>query len=355
MDQAKIFELINRVQQVQGQQLNEAMTRNSLIMPFIQALGYDIFNPNEVVAEYTADFGTKKGEKVDFAIIRDGSPVMMFECKPIGSVLDSGKCSQLYRYFSTNSATKIGILTDGVIYLFFTDLEQANIMDSKPFMTIDLLNFNDRFIMELQKLSKDKWDINSALSSAATLKYVGEIKKIFSEEVISPSDGLIRHFTSMAYDGHFTAKIKDQFAIIVRRAIQEYINDQINARLESAKVDETQAHPAESSEEKYISHPEVVTTDDEVTAYIIIKTILRQAVQPSRIVMRDAKSYCSIVFDDSIRKPVCKLYFNGKKKQIGFFNAGKNEERVPLETLDDIFLYADRIIDVATFYAASDA
>lgn len=354
MDQAKIFELSNRVRQVQGQQMNEAMTRNSLILPFIQALGYDVFDPNEVVAEFTADVGTKKGEKIDFAIIRDGKPVIMIECKPMGCALDGGKCNQLHRYFPTHTSARIGILTDGVTYLFFTDLDQQNIMDSRPFMKIDFSNFNDRHLPELQKLSKDRWDIDGALSSASSLKYVSEVKKSFSEEASTPSDDFVRFFASRVYVGHITAKVKEQFAPIVKRAIQEHINDIINSRLESAKVDDTpkgiDAETADEAKEDL----GIETTEEEALAFLIIQTLLRQIVAPSRVFMRDAKSYCAILLDDNNRKTICRLYFNGKKKSIGVVDASKKEEKVAVDSEDDIFACGDKLIAALQTILAAD-
>ncbi|WP_029458260.1 type I restriction endonuclease [Solidesulfovibrio alcoholivorans] len=344
MDQAKIFELTNRVRQVQGQQLNEAMTKNSLVMPFIQALGYDVFDPNEVVAEFTADVGTKKGEKVDFAIMRDGLPAIMIECKPMGMPLDGGKCNQLHRYFPTHTTTRIGILTDGVTYLFFSDLEQQNIMDSRPFMKVDFGNFNDRLLPEIQKLSKDMWDLEAALSSASSLKYVSEAKKLFAQESASPSEDFVKYFASRIYDGHVTAKVREQFSSIVKRAIQEHINDLINSRLESAKVDDIPKKDDATEQQIDSDGTGIETTDDEAVAFLIIKTILRQAISPSRIFIRDAKSYCAIVLDDNNRKTICRLYFNGKKKSVGIFDAAKKEERVAIENEDDLFACGDKLL-----------
>ncbi|MBU1230314.1 MAG: type I restriction enzyme HsdR N-terminal domain-containing protein [Proteobacteria bacterium] len=355
MELSNIVELAGRIHQAREQQFNEAMTKQFLILPFLHALGYDIFNPSEVVAELTADVGTKRGEKVDYAIMRDGLPVIMIECKPLGVALDPGKCNQLHRYFTTHPSARIGILTDGAKYLFFTDLDQPNIMDAKPFMEIDLSDFNDRYLPELQKLSKDKWDIGGALSSASSLKYVSEVKKIFAEEVVAPSDWLVRHFAARVHEGHVTAKVREQFSTIVRRAIQEYIKDQINSRLELAKVDNSAGPTSEVQElEAQESGEEVVTTEEEMTAFIIVKTIMRQTINPARVTMRDAKSYCAILCDDNNRKPFCRFYFNGKKKSLGIFDAEKKEERVYISSLDDIFLYTDKFNAVAAAYAKPD-
>ena len=236
MDAAKIAALAERVRQVQGQSLNEAMTKNSLIMPFINALGYDVFNPSEVAAEYTADFGTKRGGKIDFALLKEGNPVILIECKPLGAPLDTGKCSQLFRYFSTQPA-RIGILTDGCRYLFFSDIDQLNIMDTKPFMEINLLDFNERYLPEIQKLAKESFDEDGIVSAAGNLKMARAVYLLFSDDMSNPSDEFIRLYASQCYDGgKITSTIREQFKPIIKRAVSEYINDQINKRLESAKT-----------------------------------------------------------------------------------------------------------------------
>ena len=128
----------------QGTLSTEEATKHALVLPFIQALGYDIFNPTEVVPEYTADFGLKQGEKVDYAIFREesnGEPAMLIECKRVSDPLDVSKASQLGRYFS-QTPTHIGILTNGIVYKFFSDIDAENVMDATPFLVIDITNTN---------------------------------------------------------------------------------------------------------------------------------------------------------------------------------------------------------------------
>ena len=115
----------------------EEATKTAFVMPFINLLGYDVFNPTEVVPEYTADIGTKQGEKVDYAIFKDNEVIMLIECKKYGEDLSDVHTSQLYRYFSVAHA-RIAVLTDGVLYRFYTDLEESNIMDTKPFLEFSI-------------------------------------------------------------------------------------------------------------------------------------------------------------------------------------------------------------------------
>lgn len=141
---------------------NEEQTKNAFIMPFFQALGYDIFNPLEFVPEFTADVGIKKGEKVDYAIILDGDPQILIECKSITENLTKHD-SQLFRYFVTTKS-KFGILTNGREYKFFTDLDEPNKMDTTPFLTIDVTDIKENQFTEIIKFHKENFDIDNIVS-----------------------------------------------------------------------------------------------------------------------------------------------------------------------------------------------
>ena len=119
----------------------EEATKTSLVLPFIQMLGYDIFDPADLVPEFTADIGIKRGEKVDYAIMQRGKPAILIECKKYGSNLAEDAVSQLVRYFGVTDA-HFGILTDGISYRFFSDLDQPNVMDPKPFFEFNVFSYS---------------------------------------------------------------------------------------------------------------------------------------------------------------------------------------------------------------------
>lgn len=368
MDLLQIQALADRVRAVKTKRLNEANTKSSLIMPFLQAMGYDVFDHEEVVQEYTAEWGTKKGEKVDIAVLKNGEPVILIECKPFNDPLDTGKCSQLFRYFTTLPA-RIGILTDGRRYLFFSDFEKQNIMDGKPFMEIDLLDFNERDLPQLQKLTKMSWDLDGILSSAETLKYTRAVKLLITEDASEPSEGLVRYYASQCYDGKITTKIVELFRPVVKRAIAEHISDEIARRLETVRQVKEPIPPQLKDETEDVSSALVehnlpvepctgkdgiVTHNTEVWAYVIIRTLLRDDVAPSRITMRDQKSYCGILLDNNNRKPICRLYnfehFDWGMENIGdhahiviLTEGNERGERYNLRYVDDIYPLADRL------------
>lgn len=330
----------------------EEATKNAFVMPFISTiLGYDVFNPMEVVPEFIADVGMKKGEKIDYAIMRDGEVQILIECKSSTGPLRIENASQLYRYFAVTKA-RIAILTNGEIYQFFTDLDAPNMMDNRPFLVLDMANIDDSLVSELVKLSKEVFDLDSIISAAEELKYVGALKRLISGQFKEPEEEWIKFFATRVYEGSYTQKVKEQFRKLVPRATAQFLNDQVNDRLKTALVSPSfvpDDSPVEAIGSGAIAHAEeqeavVVTTSDELEGFNIVKAVACSEVKPHRIVYRDSLSYFAILLDDNNRKTIARLHFNQKKqKYLGTFDAEKVETRHPISSLDDIYQHADLI------------
>jgi len=342
----KIKELATRIpKQIDHIQTEEA-TKNAFIMPFINALGYDIFNPMEVIPEFTADVGTKKGEKVDYAIQKDDDIIILIECKWCGCDLHSDHTSQLYRYFSATEA-RFAILTNGKNYEFYSDIDEPNKMDSKPFFTFNVLGFQDHQVSELKKFTKSAFSLEDILTTASTLKYTSAIKKILEAELTDPSESFVRFFASQIFDGRLTKHVIEQFTDIVKEARKQFINEKINERLKSAlSANDSPKEIAEQQEIDNDSSQEVddgiITTEEEIEGHHVVKAVLREIVEVSRVVMRDTKSYCGILLDNNNRKPICRLRFNHTQKYIGIISQ-KKEEKFAIESVDDIYQFSERL------------
>ncbi|NUT35487.1 MAG: restriction endonuclease [Hamadaea sp.] len=343
----------------------EEAAKNAFVMPFISMiLGYDVFDPLEVVPEFTADVGIKRGEKVDYAIMRGGEVQILIECKQPRDSLRIEHASQLYRYFSVTNA-RIAILTNGSVYHFYTDLDAPNKMDDKPFLVLDLEDIDDALLPELRKLTKESFDLDSIISAAEELKYLGQIKRLMSAQFNEPDDEWIRFFTTRVYDGSFTQRRREQFRALVTKAASQFVRDQVNERLKSAlyvsipKQSEASSEVLESEQVALTDvtrDTEVETTLEELTGYQIIKAIACSEVKPHRIVGRDAKSYFAVILDDNNRKPIARLHFNGKaRKYIGTFDADKTETRHLIESIDDIYLHVDAIRNAVRTFMGPNA
>lgn len=343
----------DRVEKLKAQITTEEATKNAFIMPFIKALGYDVFNPLEVVPEFVADIGIKKGEKVDYAILRDGQPTILVECKHWGENLDVHN-SQLFRYFHTTKA-KFGLLSNGIIYRFYTDLVEKNKMDEKPFLEFNVTDIKDNQIEELKKFHKSYFDLDNIVNTASELKYMNELKTFINTEFQNPTDGFVRHFAKQAYPGVLTAKLMEQFTALTKKSIQQYINDLITERLKSALKKESDDDKKAAEQEAVLAadtanESKVETTDEEMEGFLIVKTILRQKIPSNRIVYRDAQSYFAILLDDNNRKTICRLYLNGGKKYLATIDEQKKEVRNEISSLDDIFNFAELLHKIVANY-----
>ena len=329
----------------------EEATKTSLIMPFIQALGYDFLNPMEVVPEFDAELpGTKKGDKVDYVIKQNGEPIILFECKWHGQTLDINQESQLMRYFHALPAKKIAILTNGVQYRFYTDLNEKNKMDTKPFLQFDITTINDVVLKELQRYTKTAFNIDNIMPAAEELKYTGAIKKILLDSLSDPHEDFVRALAKQVYEGKLAERMREKFKEIVKKAFNQFVSDRVSDRLSSALQEEKAAASAndaetEQSEGTGDKESRIVTTQDEIDGYNIVKAILRQTVDVKRIAMRDTASYCGILLDDNNRKTICRLLFNNPENlSIVLFDADKKESKYPLANIDEIYKLADEMI-----------
>lgn len=353
-----IQQLAERIAKQKDSITTEEATKNAFIMPLIAALGYDVFNPFEVVPELDCDLVKKKGEKIDYAIKRDDETILLIECKHCASNLNLHD-TQLKKYFVASNA-RFGVLTNGIEYRFYTDLEKANIMDDKPFLVINMLDLSEEMVEQLKKFHKSYYDVDNILSTAQELKYTTQLRSVLIDEISNPSDEFVRHIAKKIYEGIVNQKILDQFRPLTAKAFESIINDRISERLGLAlkptnkdSVTDSEPEPATKDDpsEKlptgvvFMSDDgAIVTTQEELDSFLIVKAILREVLDISRVHYRDAQSYFAILLDDNNRKPICRMYFNAKSfKYIAFVNEDKKEEKHIIQNLDDIFSFADKI------------
>ena len=353
------MDLTDRIREMSGRiakRLNsiktEEATKTALVLPFItHVLGFNVFDPDEVVPEYTADVGTKKGEKVDYAIVANGSPIMIFECKHYGVDLTKEPASQLYRYFSVTEA-RLGVLTDGVTYRFYSDIDAPNKMDRRPFLELNMLDAESIDADEIKRFTKPAFDLEKILDTSKDLKYTREVLRLLAAEWANPSEGLVRHFAGQIYEGVKTKTVIEQFERATRKAMHQFLTGRISDRLKSALSSTDDAEPvvSEAVAEPEPTDNDVVTTEEEWRAYYVVTAILTPDVPADRITLRDGKHYCSVLLDNTNRQPICRLHFNTAQKRLGLVDANKSEERVPVDDVSDIFAHAGRIRETVQRY-----
>lgn len=349
----KLEQLHQRVASLKDQINTEEATKNAFVMPFIQILGYDIFNPTEVIPEFICDIGTKKGEKVDYVIKKDNEPILIIECKHWKENVEAHN-SQLHRYYHVSKA-RFGVLTNGHIYNFYSDLEKPNIMDEKPFFTLDLSNLKDSNLKILANFTKGGYNLESILDSAEALKYIKAIRKEFEKELQDPSDELVKLLVNRFFDRPMTASRLATFKEYTKKAFSNSINESISFRLKNA-LSINDKLPSKEEElvipvDENADAPKLLTTEEEIEGAQIVKAILRETIPAKRIAFRDTQSYFGILLDDNNRKPLCRLHFNSTNKYIELFNNGKdNGARKLLESLDDIYKYKAELQETVKNY-----
>ncbi|GAA4509092.1 type I restriction endonuclease [Brevibacterium yomogidense] len=330
----------------------EEATKTTLIMPFIRdVLGFDVFDVEEVIPEFVADVGIKKGEKIDFAIVNDGVVAMLIEAKKVGEPLSLENASQLYRYFNVTSA-RIAILTNGDEYRFYTDLDEPNRMDERPFLELRLGDIDAALIPEIEKLSKRHFDLDSVLNAAEELKYVSAAKRVFASEFKDLSQDFATLVLNRVYQGRITQRVREDLTPLVSKGFQQFISDQVNNRLKAALGDEVEGQSEDEAVSVAEQQVEIVedgieTTDEEVQAFRIVQAIAAQDVDPARIGYRDAKSYCPVLLDDNNRQTICRLRFNNLSRlRLGLLDEDRVEAVYDLGRVEDIYKYAAEIREV---------
>lgn len=357
---------IKRVETLKDNLQTEEATKSGLVMPFFQMLGYDVFNPLEFKPEADASFGAKKNARVDYAIILNGKQVILIECKAVNESLDKHG-SQLFHYYVTNEA-KFGILTNGIEYRFYTDLDASNIMDKKPFLTVDLLHMRNNQVAQLKRFCKSEFDADTIFNGASELKYVQEFKTRFANELENPSNEFVKLFLHDTYAGQKTQAAVDKFRPILKKALDDYFNECLNDKLQAALNNSNSggsvsvpqespaptpasatAEPVKEAEKPSEEKPEsrIVTTQDELEAYFLVKHLLSGVVDFKDISYKDTINYFSIVYKGSSYKQICRLRLNSYSNTLYINTADKQTLTFKLENIYDITKYKDELINSA--------
>jgi hypothetical protein len=334
-------ELSKRISELKDKVETEEATKHSFVMPFLRILGYDVFNPEEVVPEFTADIGRRKREKVDYAIMLNGKPLILIEVKNHNESLDN-HTNQLVRYFTVTDA-KFAILTNGIEYRFFSDLEEKNKMDEAPFLVVNLEKLKEKDIKELEKFKKENLNIDSILSMASKQKYVREIQRIFINEIQEPTDEFVKLFASRIKKGRVTKNVIDEFRGYVKLAFANIINELAEEKINALRKQlENTSEP--DDKEEVVS--DIITTEEELEAFYIVKSIAAEVTPAENITYKDTKSYFSVLYKGNTWKWICRFYFGTKKKQIGLHLKDKQEEKFPIQKIEDIYSFKREIQEI---------
>ncbi|MYE90556.1 hypothetical protein F4X33_16350 [Candidatus Poribacteria bacterium] len=213
--------LSDTIKEYSDQDLDEANTEMSCLEPFIELLGYQR-TLTDMQRQYPADMrGGAKPKTVDYAIKKDDAPIMIVECKQLGEDLDA-HTGQLEDYFAAVSEARFGILTDGRLYRFYTDLDKPNLMDSKPFLEFDLFDIQRSLVAELERFTKSRFDLDEALAAASDLKYSKAIQQFLTGQLESPTEDFVNHITSATSIAINTPERRQRITEIIQQTLKAF-------------------------------------------------------------------------------------------------------------------------------------
>jgi predicted type IV restriction endonuclease len=265
-DIAKVAEQVRkRAEAVSG----EEATKMGLIVPFFSTLGYDVFDPTEVIPEYISDFATKKSgqmEKVDYAISINSAIVMLVEAKARDKKPEAHN-GQLKRYFNGLRSAKVAIVTNGIEYLFFTDLRHENMMDDEPFFIFNILNYDPKQIENLKFFHRDNFDTLVIKRHAEEMVYLAGMNQLLNSLLRSQSDEFIRFLIAQlgsvgsryAIDSKITSKVVEKFRPIVRKSINSSI-----VELMTQSISKEMGHPVETHSNSSVTLEDVEEIQNEI-------------------------------------------------------------------------------------------
>lgn len=315
----------------------EEATKNALIMPFIMELGYNVFDPTEVIPEFVADIAKKNGEKVDYAIKINGKTSIIIEAKDVNENLENHS-KQLSRYF-VNTEAKIGILTNGLKYWFYTDLKKDNIMDNEPFFKFDLEKYTKEQEHQLLEFTKSKFDEHKLYGKAEKLM----IRKKISTEIVTmfrdPSDEFVRAVINNMYDGVKTAGVITEYKKHIVKSYEAIMNAEMLKRMFPDNFVVMSDSIPKNKPDKIIE-----TTELELSIFSYIKAMFidNKSVDIQRIQWKDNSSYFNVLLDYKVTKWIVRVY-DKRELKVGIFNKSKEEMHL-LSSPEDIFELKDLIL-----------
>ncbi|MBH8564300.1 restriction endonuclease subunit R [Nostoc sp. CENA67] len=325
-----IAKLSEHVRNKADKGLNEQATKMALILPFLKAIGYDVFDASEVMPEYVADFATKQPgplKKVDFALAINGNVVMLLEAKACGQKAEAHD-GQLRYYFNSLVATKVGIVTNGIVYRFFTDLRAVHVMDNEPFFTFNILEYDSKDIDNLKFFHRDNFDVAAIVRHAEEMLYVNGMTQLVGNLLRSSSDEFIRFLVSelrasdpkYEFKGNISPAVINKFKPIVKKSIQgsllELMTSSLNREMEQPVEVEVEQEIEEEEKQQEPQESRIVTTAEEITAFEKIKTITQASTSYNfEVKYKDTASYFGINLGRSTWW-FLRLYLSSQKKSI---------------------------------------
>jgi len=329
-----IQQIAERIEKQKDAIQTEEATKNAFIMPMIATLGYDIFNPFEVVPEMDCDL-TRRGDKIDYAIKKDDKTILLIECKHCKQNLNLHN-TQLAKYYAASNA-RFGVLTNGIEYRFYADLDKANIMDEKPFLVVNMLDLSDTAIEQIRKFHKSYYNESEILNTAQELQVTIQVKNMMEQIFKQPSDEFVRYFVRNLNDGKSTPKLIEQYRPIIKRSIISIIDDIISDRMNiaSKQTDIAATIPIDKETNDAI-------TQEKRDAYNVVRELIGEQ---GEISYTNFKGYL-LIWTKHEYWWVCRISLKPYSKRICFTTENRcGYKWIQIQSVEDIRNYSNEVKD----------
>lgn len=311
----------------------EEATKQALVIPLLQLLGYDVFDPREVKPEYTADFAVKRAgqlEKIDYAICSEGQPVLFIECKAHDQVLEDHS-GQLARYFNATPSVRIALITNGTRLRVFTDLRQPNVMDTTPWLEIDLLSLKPVELDALRRLRKTEYASEAVVALAEEMVYYSSMTAYISQQLRDPSESFVRHVAGEVLPStRLTKNLVERLAPILKKSVQSAVLENVAKSFAAPPSDPPAPPPVEElreSHERVASADGIETTREELTCFELASDWIRETHPDSGVAYRDSKAYLTL-HQNNIRKWFVRLNVQRAPFWVAFRHVQPEELRL---------------------------
>lgn len=298
----------------------EETTKQALILPLLDILGFSPFDPTRVKAEYAADFpGVKANERVDYALFCHGVPVMFIEAKAWAEKL-SNHAPQLSRYFNATPEVAVAAVTNGKEWRFFTDLNNKNVMDGEPFLTVDFFALDESQINRLYRFRHDEFQPDALRTLAEESIYLNAFTEVISSSLRESDTEFVRYVATRAgIQRQFNAKFLESIAPIVQQAVGRAVSNMVVTGLSAKPVPvAVEEVPTASASDPMADHvdpdnPRIVTTYAERRLLEIVKDIVGA---DADLTGKDTESYYAVLFQGKVNRWLIRYHADRKIPSI---------------------------------------
>ena len=336
----KLSNHIEHVKRVGIHCSTEETTKQALILPLLDILGFSPYDPTKVLAEFAADFpGVKATERVDYALYCNGQPVMFIEAKPFTANL-SNHAPQLSRYFNSSLGVTIGAITNGKEWRFFTDLINTNVMDEKPFLTIDFTKHKAEELTQLAEFKHDNFHADKLRFFAEENQYIQQFKIVIKRSINEVDLDFVRYVAQQAnISRQLNTKFLENIQPFVKQAVEQAISDTVVKGLSSptiitAQPIEINPSPIETVDIQQDTVSDILHSDNEKIITTVSEQILFKLVQEllpeHELVAKDTESYFSVLYQNKNNRWLFRYDVNRKRPTIQFIVPVDDSRRIEL-------------------------